>query len=260
MTALAEFARTAQARRRAPHLRMRLLIGARPDVDAAVLEIFALPRERPVVRRHRLENEVVRLPEPVHHPHWARVRRHDLVRHALDEAHLQPAARDHVDDRHLLGDPQRVVAVGDRRAEAEQPRAFGLPRQDREREVHRRAHAGRGRVVLVDDDVEAEFVGQHPLVEIAVIEARRDLRIAMPVGQVHAQRFRVCEPGVGIGLLGEGVDFHRTYSAVSREPKSPRAVGRPADEIDDALREELGAFEMRIVAPPRRSARTPSLE
>src|SRR6516225_3957248 len=94
-----------------PYRRGRLLQWPRPDVDVAVLEELALPAERAVGRRHRLQDQVVRLPVATHQIGWVAVRRGDLVGCALDEAHLQPAARQYVEPRHLLGDTHRVWPV-----------------------------------------------------------------------------------------------------------------------------------------------------
>ena len=66
IAALAQDAGIGAAAGRAPHRRMRLLIGPGPDVDVAILEVFALPVEGFVVARHRLDDEIVRLPEPLH--------------------------------------------------------------------------------------------------------------------------------------------------------------------------------------------------
>ena len=49
-------------------------------------------------------------------------------------------------------------------------------------------HAGRGRMMLVDHDVEAELVGEQPLVVIAVEQVGRDFRIELAVRQIDAQR------------------------------------------------------------------------
>jgi hypothetical protein len=67
--------------------------------------MLTLPVERRVVRGHRLDDEVVRLPEAVHHADRVLVGSGELVGHALDEAHVEPAARDDVDGRQLLGHP-----------------------------------------------------------------------------------------------------------------------------------------------------------
>ena len=158
-----------------PHRRRRLLIRPRPDVDVAVMEELALPAERAVGRRHRLQDQVVRFPVAAHQIGRVAVGRRDLVGRALDEAHLQPAARQYVEPGHLLGDAHRVGPVGDRGAERQQPRALGFARDDRQRHRHRDRQAGRGAVVLVDHDVEPDLVAQPELVEVAVEQLMPDL-------------------------------------------------------------------------------------
>ena len=172
----------ARAADRHPHRRMRLLVGARPDVDRAVVEMRPLPVERAVMAGHRLQDQIVRLPEAVDQIGRVGVGRRDLERHALDKPHIEPAARDDVDDRIFLGDADRVVAVADRHAERQQPHLLGLARQDRHRDRAHRIGAGRRRVVLVGHDVDAELVAQRPFVEIAVVEVGADFRVEQAVG------------------------------------------------------------------------------
>src|SRR3954453_22610477 len=98
--------------------------------------------------------------------------------------------------------------------------------------MNRGAHAsGRG-VMVVEDDVETELVREHPFVEAAVVEARSDLRIAMLVGEAYAQRLRIVEPGVGVGLFAEAVHFHllalgfRPFPVRSRGVTSTKRIRR----------------------------------
>lgn len=98
------------------------------------MEMLALPVERAVVRGHRLEDEIVCFPEPVHDAHRVLVGGSELVRHALDKAHVEPPAGDDVDIGELLRDAQWIGPVPDRVTEHKQPRALGLPRQYRERD------------------------------------------------------------------------------------------------------------------------------
>ena len=69
---------------RHPHRWRRLLVGARPDVDVAVVEELALPIERTIRRRHRFKDQIVRLPIAAHQIGRIAVGRCDLVRGALD--------------------------------------------------------------------------------------------------------------------------------------------------------------------------------
>src|SRR5690606_11534821 len=84
--------------------------------------------------------------------------------------------------------------------------------QDAEDQIGRGGEAGRGAVMFVDEDVEAELVGELPAVEIFVIEVGRLLRVDQPVGQRDADRIDVLEPSVGIGLFGKVIDAHRSFS------------------------------------------------
>src|SRR3954454_18663429 len=103
---------------------MRLLPRARPYVDLTIVEMLALPIERSVVGGHGLDDEIMRLPEAVHDPDRIRIRGRELVGHALNETHIEAAARDHVDGGKLFRDAQRIGAVADRIAEHENARAF----------------------------------------------------------------------------------------------------------------------------------------
>ena len=105
----------------------------------------------------------------------ARGRRIDRVRPVLHagaerQRDLEPALRHDVEDGILLGQAVRQHEVG-RRAPHADAGVLGLRHEGGGDQVRRRHHAVDGVVVLVDDDgVEAEPVGQHQLAQIAVIE------------------------------------------------------------------------------------------
>ena len=126
VSTLAEDARIALAAGGAPDRRVRLLPGARPDVHMAIVEVFTLPVERLVMTRHRLHNKVVGFPKAVHYADRTLVRARKFVRHALDETHVEPAARYNVNGRKLLGNTQWILPVTDRVPEHEETRALGL--------------------------------------------------------------------------------------------------------------------------------------
>ena len=64
--------------------------------------------------------------------------------------------------------------------------------------------------MLVAHDIEAEFVGELPLVVIAMQQIGRELGIDAAIRDGDAQRAAVIDPGRGIGLLGEVKDFMRS--------------------------------------------------
>src|SRR5437660_9026075 len=88
----AHLARAARAQRGDPDRGMGLLVRTRPDVHLAVVEVLAFPVEGPVVARPRLDDQVVRLPETLHHVRGAMVAGGHLVGHAADEATLEAPA------------------------------------------------------------------------------------------------------------------------------------------------------------------------
>ena len=73
------------------------------------MEVLALPVERPVPNGHRLDDEVVRLPEAVHDPDRVGVRGRKLIGHALDKPHVEPTARNNVDGRQFFGGAGAVL-------------------------------------------------------------------------------------------------------------------------------------------------------
>ena len=86
--------------------------------------------------------------------------------------------------------------------------------------------------MLVQHDVEAEFVGELPFVVIAVEQLRRADRIEFAVGQIHPQRTVMVVPDVGIGLLGELKNSH-LFLPLSGQ------------EVENLVRDRIGLFEMR---------------
>ena len=115
----------------------------------------------------------------------------------------------YVDHRHLLRDADRLAAVGQRIAEQQNPRVLGLTREDAGDYRDRRDRAGRGLVMFVQHDVEAEFVGEAPFVEAAVIDVGALSRVIMLGRQRHAHRI-ICF-GIGqirVGGFAEVPDSH----------------------------------------------------
>ena len=199
----------------------------------------ALPVERPVMAGHRLQDQVVRLPEALHQFGRVGVGRRDFERHAFDKAHLDAAARDDVEHRIFLGNADRVVAVADRHAEREQPHFLGFARQDRHRDRADRVAAGHGRVVLVDHDVDAELVAQRPFVEIAMVEIGADFRVVEAARDDDPIGFVELRPGRMVGHLAEMPDFHQRTSA-------------RANALD-RIGHHIGPLDLRIMPAPRGS-------
>ena len=63
-------------------------------------------------------------------------------------------------------------------------------------------------MVLIEHDVIAKLVREQPLVVIAMKKIRRDLWIALAIGQIDAQLPGMVAPRIRIGLLGELIHFH----------------------------------------------------
>ena len=62
-------------------------------------------------------------------------------------------------------------------------------------------------MVLIEHNVEAELIGENPLVVVAVKEIGGDFGVAFAVGQIDAQRTAMIRPCIRVGLLGELIDF-----------------------------------------------------
>src|SRR4029078_2936414 len=123
------------ARRGAGHRarRRRLLIGARPDVDVAVMEESPLVAYRPVVAGPGLDDEIHGLPLALVHAHRIAVGREYFVWGGAHAAAFEPAPREHVHHRHLLRDAHGLAAVGDRVSQDQEPRLLGYACQREER-------------------------------------------------------------------------------------------------------------------------------
>ena len=149
--------------------RMRLLIRPRPRIEVAVGVEIAVIGGRAVLRPG-LQDDVDRLAMAL-----ARGRRIDRIGpvfHAGAERKrdLEASLRHHVEHGVFFRQPVRIFEIGRRAPNAD----FGVLdlRNDRRGDqVRRRHHAVGGVVMLVDDDrVEADLVGQHELGKIALVE------------------------------------------------------------------------------------------
>jgi hypothetical protein len=202
---------------------VRLLVRTRPDVDLPVVEVLALPVERSVVAGPCLDDEVVRLPEALHHLGGSVIACRHLVRHAAHEAALEPAARVHVDHGHLLGHAHGLAPVGDGIAEDEQARLARLAREDAHDDGTAGIEVGRGLVVLVDHDLEAHVLGDLPLVDEAVIEVGTELGIVVPIGQLHPDGVvLLCIGQQVVGVLAEEPGTHAILLYPGRASRKAR--------------------------------------
>ena len=184
----------------------------------------------------------MRLPLALVHAHRIAVGRQYFVGHAAHEAAFEPAPREHVDHRHLLGDAHGLAAVGDRVAEDQQPRLLGQPRQRGEHQRRRRVDAGRGLVMLVEHDLDALVLRDQPLVDVAIVERGALLRIVVAVRQRDADRLVfVRRRQIGIGILAEVPCFHR---------RAPDRLGRlfALQELQDRRCGRGGLLDLRQVS------------
>ena len=73
-------------------------------------------------------------------------------------------------------------------------------------------------MVLVEHDVEAQLIGEHPFVVVAMQQIGRDLGIAFAVRQIDAQRAAVVRPCFRVRLLGELVAGYLRSSSIVHVP------------------------------------------
>ena len=180
------------------------------------------------MRGQRLLDQVDRLPEALDIADRVGVARHHLAVARFDKADLEPAARDDVGGRVFLGDPHRVGAHRDQRAEAEDAHLLGLPREDAEDHRARAVEAVDPGMVLDRDDVDAEIVAQQVLVEAFLEQIGGDLRVAIFVGQAGAHRVGAVEHLLrhkGIDVLAMIPGLHGGYSSRKRRTRSAKASG-----------------------------------
>ena len=189
-----------------------------------MLVVVALPAERAGLGPG-LDDQIVRLLEPLAVEGRVDAGRELLLPAAADEARDQPALRDHVDHRQFLGELYRIV--GQRQGIAEQDDLRLLRRAARieAKMLHLRLHAERRVMVLVEHDaVEAELLGIEVMVEVFVIEPAARDRVEILVRE-HQRGVAESQPDIRrIGrhrLLGE---IHQMHGVL-------RMVGGAIEEI-----------------------------
>ena len=187
---------------------MRLLVGARPGVDVAVVVVLALPAEGAGLGPG-LDDEVVGFLEALPVVGRRRVVGDALASGAADPAGDEAAAGDHVDDGELLDQPEGVVPDGQDVAEQDYLGALGDAGEDAGLDVHGAAHAEGRAVVLVEHEaVEAHLLGVEPLVDVAVVEVGAELGVVDVVAEIEvldwqARGSEVAGLGVLVWSLGE---------------------------------------------------------
>ncbi len=192
---------------------MGRLVGARPKVDGALVGELAFKIERAFGVRPGLRHKVDAFPQPLDGLRRVAVGGEHFVRHAAHEADIETAARDAIDHRHLFGDADRVLTIGDRIAENADPALARLAREDGGGQRRAGVDAGRRLMMLVEQHVEADFVGKHVFVEIAVVKISANLGIEELAGDRHAHRRQGVERRqVRIGHLGEVPGVHGAAS------------------------------------------------
>ena len=92
--------------------------------------MLSLPIERTVMGRERFQDQVVRLPETFRQSSGVAIRGGDFEDGTLHETHFDAPARNHVEHRVFLRDPDRIHPIGDRHAKAKQTNLLRLTRQD----------------------------------------------------------------------------------------------------------------------------------
>ena len=195
----------------APDRRVRLLVGAGPEVHVFEVIVPALERERAFLGPGA-DDQLMRLLVPGQRLRRVAAHRVVLGADAAHEAGDQPSLGDAVDHRVLFGERQRVLAEAEGVAEDGDLR---LRRAARERGGHH--HRGRHQpvgvlVVLVDaKPVESRLLAIFELVEIAVVESMSGLRVEQAIGQHHPRRLvlrPLCHVEDAIGHQVEREDLH----------------------------------------------------
>ena len=190
---------------------MRLLVRPRPRIEEPVGVELAEEFGRPVLRP-RLQDDVDQFLVPL-----ARRRRIDRIGPVLHagaerERDLEASVRHHVEHGVFLGQAVGIFEVR-RRAPHADLGVAGLRNERGGDQVRRRHHAVGGVVMLVDDDgVEAELVGEHELGQIALVERMAALGIIIFVREIHPQRLELL---VVLGEMHVGKKMHEIEANIA---------------------------------------------
>ena len=209
---------------RYPDGRMRLLQRHLERIDLAEVVMLPLPAERPR-RSPGFHHQVMGFLKPLPVINRVAVGGPAFGAAAAHKAGDEAAARDAVDFRQLLGQPQRVVVNGQRIAHQDDFRLVRNAGQNGGFQVHRRPQAGRRAVMLVQHHpVKPDFLAVFPLVEVVVILVGRHRRVKVGVGESYPVRpvgtaLNILLGVVKVSPLGEPHHKHRSNLSI------PECVG-----------------------------------
>jgi hypothetical protein len=164
---------------------MRLLVGARPEIDVFVIVVLTVE-----LKRARLgpggDDQVVGLLIAL--VREGRVEACDMVfgADAAYEAGDDAPARQVVEHREFFGDEQRIVHQRQRAPEDRDLHPLGALDQGAGDQVRRRHHAVGGLVMLVHRDrIKAELFGGGQLIDVGLVFIGAFDRVIQAVGQDH---------------------------------------------------------------------------
>ena len=224
--------------------RVRLLVGPRPRVHVAVLVVLAFEAERPRLRPG-FDDELVRLLEAFPVVGRLGVVGDALAAGAPHPAGDEPATRDHVDDRQLFRQPERVIPDRQDVADEHDLRLLRDPREHCRFDVAHLAHAKRRAVVLVQrEGIEAHFLRVELLVEEAVVEVGAKLWIVLVVAGVEVREAAAgCAPPacvlVLVGAFGKVADQHARASQLPLGQRKERPIGSGRQATGRGIRATL---------------------
>ena len=166
--------------------------------------MLAFPSKR-AWGRPRLHYQVVGFLEPLPVVHRVGIGGPGFGASAAHETGDQPSAGNHVNFGQLLGQAEGIVVNGQRIAHQYYLGFLGDAGQDGGFEVHRRAEAGRGVVVLVEHHaLEPQLFHVLPLVQRLVVLPGGNGRVEVGIGEGHAHGLVGAAQNVFLGVIGVG--------------------------------------------------------
>ncbi len=219
---------------RHPDRRVRPLHRARPHRDVLVRPELALIGEHLLGPGAR--DDVVGLLEARARLGQRHIVNLVLARDAAREARDQPAVRQAVEHRQLLGKPQRLVQR-QQIAVDQQFQLLGALRGGRRHQVGRiHQPIGRAMMLVEADPVIAQAVHLFPGIEMLGVRTDRHVRLEMPlaqgIGQLRA-RLQMVEV-LAVGQKVEDKDFHGTPRSNGDACRRQRQAGDVDPAAEDA--------------------------